>query len=80
MAHWQYKVEEIKPEPPTVPTLLLQCNKMEDGTPIDTSSAPVQADKVIVIDADHLSLAQEDSAMTAQVMRDWLATVVPAGT
>jgi acyl carrier protein len=79
MAHWQYKVEDIKPEAPTVPTLLLQCSKMEDGTPIDTSSAPVQADKVIVIDADHLSLAQEDSAMTARIMRDWLGTVVPAG-
>jgi acyl transferase domain-containing protein/NADPH:quinone reductase-like Zn-dependent oxidoreductase/acyl carrier protein len=78
MAHWQYTVEEIKPEPPTVPTLLLQCGRLADGTPLDTTEPPVQADKVIVIDADHLSLAQEDSETTASTMREWLTTAVPA--
>ncbi|OLF05412.1 hypothetical protein BLA60_36335 [Actinophytocola xinjiangensis] len=77
MAHWQARVEEITPAPPVVPTLLLQCSKREDGSPLDTSFAPVPADTVIVIDADHHSLAQEDSAMTAGLMRQWLATTVP---
>ena len=79
MAHWVYKIEEIAPEAPSVPTLLLQCARLADGTPLDTSEAPVPCDKVIVVDTDHMGLAQEDSGLTAGLIRDWLATLVPAG-
>ncbi|MFI6345285.1 SDR family NAD(P)-dependent oxidoreductase [Streptomyces sp. NPDC050560] len=76
MAHWQNKVEEIEIQPPTVPTLLLRCGRLADGTPIDVSALPeVPADEIRVLDADHLSLAKEDSEMTAGVIRDWLATL-----
>ncbi|TCP45030.1 polyketide synthase 12 [Tamaricihabitans halophyticus] len=78
MAHWQYRIEEITPEDPVVPTLLLQCSRLADGTKLDISEAPVPADTVIVMDTDHMGLAQQDSATTAETIVDWLGTVVPA--
>ncbi|WP_274910691.1 type I polyketide synthase [Streptomyces sp. WZ-12] len=70
MAHWFMAMTDIEAPAPTAPTLLVRAARDLDGFRLDTSSVP--ADHVRDIDADHLSLAKEHSALTARAIADWL--------
>ncbi|WP_314177549.1 type I polyketide synthase [Streptomyces winkii] len=80
MAHWFIKMTDIGLET-GVPKLLVRCGKEVDGTDFETSttsSAPpvsVPADDVRVVATDHMAMVKEDSAMTADVIEDWLGTL-----
>ncbi|MFF2813703.1 type I polyketide synthase, partial [Streptomyces sp. NPDC058000] len=71
MAHWFMAMTDIEAPAPTAPTLLVRAARDLEGFRLDTSSVP--ADEVRDIDADHLSLAKEHSALTAQAIEGWLA-------
>ncbi|WP_053165252.1 type I polyketide synthase [Streptomyces noursei] len=71
MAHWFMAMTDIEAPAPTAPTLLVRAARDLAGFRLDTSSVP--ADAVRDIDADHLSLAKEHSALTARAVEDWLA-------
>ncbi|BFU44972.1 hypothetical protein KRMM14A1004_32090 [Krasilnikovia sp. MM14-A1004] len=74
MAHWFVKMTGIGDEP-TVPKLMIRCTREVDGTDFETSSGiavAVPADEVREIKTDHMSMVMEDSAMTAQLIDEWL--------
>ncbi|MEW1724235.1 type I polyketide synthase [Streptomyces sp. NPDC093109] len=70
MAHWFMAMTDIEAPPPTAPTLLVRCARSLDGFRFDTSAVP--ADDIRDIEADHLSLAKEHSALTARTIEEWL--------
>ncbi|MEV4970694.1 type I polyketide synthase [Streptomyces scopuliridis] len=76
MVHWFMALTESKTPPPTARTLQVRCTQDLDGFILDTSSVP--ADDVLDIEANHLSLAKEHSALTADTIEKWLGTL-PAG-
>nr|APD72077.1 type I polyketide synthase 12 [Streptomyces sp.] len=71
MAHWFMAMTDIEAPPTTAPTLLVRCARALDGFLFDTSSVP--ANDIRDIEADHLSLAKEHSALTARTIEQWLA-------
>ncbi|MFB6955989.1 type I polyketide synthase [Streptomyces sp. NPDC056309] len=76
MAHWFMLMTDIEAPATTAPTLLLRATQANNGFKLDTSAVP--ADAVQDIEADHLSLAMEHSALTAEAIENWLAEL-PAG-
>jgi acyl carrier protein len=80
MAHWFIKMTDIGLEP-TAPKLLIRCGLEVDGTDFETASThpvSVPADEIRVVRTDHMSMVKEDSALTAAVIEDWLATLAAA--
>ncbi|MFB7270936.1 type I polyketide synthase [Streptomyces sp. NPDC056244] len=73
MVHWFMALTESKAPPPTARTLQVRCTQDLDGFILDTSSVP--ADEVRDIEANHLSLAKEHSALTADAIEKWLETL-----
>ncbi|MFI9052725.1 type I polyketide synthase [Streptomyces sp. NPDC053427] len=71
MAHWFMAMTDIEAPATTAPTLLVRATQDVDGFRLDTSAVP--ADEVRDIEANHLSLAMEHSALTAQAIERWLA-------
>src|SRR5207237_650644 len=72
MGHWFSKMADLVTQPTTAPTLLVRCAvPLAGAEPADGESSPVPADTVRTIQADHFSLAKEDSATTAEVIEDW---------
>ncbi|GAB2663664.1 hypothetical protein GCM10027271_23000 [Saccharopolyspora gloriosae] len=81
MVHWYNKVAAITDAPvTTAPTLLVRCSVPVPGSRGTKAPPAIDTDAVRTIEADHLSLAKEHSELTAQVMHDWLASLVPAST
>ncbi|MFD2467956.1 SDR family NAD(P)-dependent oxidoreductase [Amycolatopsis silviterrae] len=80
MSHWFSMMTALELPPTTAPTLLVRCAVPLAGAEAAAASgeSPVPADAVRTIDADHFSLAKEDSALTAAVLEDWLADGVLA--
>ncbi|MFI9031221.1 type I polyketide synthase [Streptomyces sp. NPDC053560] len=76
MAHWFMTMTDIEAPATTAPTLLVRAARDLDGFQLDTSSVP--ADEVRDIEADHLSLAMEHSALTAQTIEGWLGELPAA--
>ncbi|MCZ9345855.1 alpha/beta fold hydrolase, partial [Streptomyces sp. TRM76130] len=80
MAHYLNRMSALEVPPTTAPTLLVRCSVPLLGDP-DASvehgqqELLVPARTVRTIDADHFSLAQRDSHVTATVMKEWLATL-----
>ncbi|MGW0565477.1 type I polyketide synthase [Streptomyces sp. NPDC003016] len=70
MAHWFMAMTDIETVPTTAPTMLVRCTQSLDGFLFDTAGVP--ADDIREIDADHLSLAKEHSALTARTIEEWL--------
>ncbi|WP_328584463.1 type I polyketide synthase [Streptomyces sp. NBC_00370] len=70
MAHWFMAMVDIESVPTTAPTLLVRCMESLDGFLFDTAGVP--ADDIREIEANHLSLAKEHSALTARTIEDWL--------
>ncbi|GHH56827.1 type I polyketide synthase [Streptomyces candidus] len=70
MAHWFMAMTDIETVPSTAPTMLVRCTRSHDGFLFDTAGVP--ADDICEIDADHLSLAKEHSALTARTIEEWL--------
>ncbi|MYZ41102.1 alpha/beta fold hydrolase, partial [Streptomyces sp. SID4917] len=77
MAHWFMAMTDIETVPTTAPTLLVRCTRSFDGFLFDTTSVP--ADEIRDIDANHLSLAKEHSALTARAIEEWLGTLPATG-
>ncbi|MBT2381809.1 SDR family NAD(P)-dependent oxidoreductase [Streptomyces sp. ISL-111] len=71
MAHWFMAMVDIETAPTTAPTMLVRCTESLDGFLFDTAGVP--ADDIREIEADHLSLAKEHSALTARTIEEWLA-------
>ncbi|KJY41422.1 polyketide synthase, partial [Streptomyces sp. NRRL B-1568] len=76
MAHWFTRMTNITVTPTTAPTLLVRCSVPLEGLASGGEGPQVPADTVRTIEADHLSLAKEHSALTADVMEDWLAATL----
>ncbi|RZU54180.1 polyene macrolide polyketide synthase [Krasilnikovia cinnamomea] len=82
MAHWFVKMTGIGDEP-TVPKLMIRCTREVDGTDFETSSGiavAVPADEVREIKTDHMSMVMEDSALTAQLIDEWLTDLTAGHT
>jgi hypothetical protein len=73
MSHWFSMMADLELPPTTAPTLLIRCSVPLVG---GTTESTVPADTVRTIEADHFSLAMEDSATTAAVMEEWLSSLV----
>ncbi|MGQ0836941.1 SDR family NAD(P)-dependent oxidoreductase [Actinokineospora sp.] len=78
MAHWFLRLTGMDVGPTTAPTLLVRCAVTPDGEEIPWNEPPVPVDAIRMIDADHLSLAAEHSALTAGVLDEWIGTIVSA--
>ncbi|WP_328610184.1 SDR family NAD(P)-dependent oxidoreductase [Amycolatopsis sp. NBC_00345] len=79
MSHYFTMVAGMEFPPLTVPTLLVKCAVPFAETRADAvTESTVPADTVRIVEADHFSLAMEDSAVTAEVMEDWLGSLVLA--
>ncbi|MEV6420944.1 type I polyketide synthase [Streptomyces sp. NPDC051662] len=76
MAHWFMAMTDIETVPTTAPTMLVRCVESLDGFLFDTAGVP--ADDIREIQANHLSLAKEHSALTARTIEEWLGGL-PAG-
>jgi pimeloyl-ACP methyl ester carboxylesterase len=74
MAHWLNTMSNLVMHPITAPTLLVRAGVLVPGLEVGDRSS-IRADTVRMIDADHFSLAMEDSAVTAQMIEEWLGTV-----
>ncbi|MET8681960.1 type I polyketide synthase [Streptomyces sp. NPDC004647] len=70
MAHWFMAMTDIETVPTTAPTMLVRCMESLDGFLFDTAGVP--ADDIREIEANHLSLAKEHSALTARTIEEWL--------
>ncbi|GAA2354457.1 hypothetical protein GCM10009854_35650 [Saccharopolyspora halophila] len=81
MAHWFVRIVDIGVQT-TAPKLLVRCAKEVGGTELDITSQDVAVphDEMRVVQTDHMSMVKEDSALTAEVIEDWLGTTVPAET
>jgi len=73
MAHWFVKLKDISVPPTTAPKLMIRSAITPDGTEIPYTEPWVPVDDVRSIEADHLSLAAEHSAITAGVIEEWIA-------
>jgi hypothetical protein len=73
MGHWFSMLTDLVMHPTTARTLLVRCAEPLPGVEFGNAST-VSADTVSTIEADHFSLAMEDSAVTAQVIDEWLGT------
>jgi hypothetical protein len=81
MGCWLALLRGLEAAPTSVPVLLVRCTKpLVEGqfTPgAEQDHAPVvESATVRLIDADHLSLAREDSATTAEIIEEWLRSDV----
>jgi hypothetical protein len=74
MAHWLDTMSNLVMYPITAPTLLVRASVLVPGLEVG-DRLTVPADTVRMIDADHFSLAMEDSAVTAQMIEEWLGTL-----
>jgi acyl transferase domain-containing protein/surfactin synthase thioesterase subunit/acyl carrier protein len=80
MARYLNHLSSLEFPPTTAPTLLVRCNvPLIEGQDVSVvhrqQEQLIPTDAVRTIDADHFSLAQRDSATTAAVIKDWLATL-----
>ncbi|GAB3690869.1 hypothetical protein GCM10027597_46950 [Saccharopolyspora tripterygii] len=75
MAHWFVRIVDIGLES-TAPKLLVRCAKEVDGTNLEITGQDVKVphDELRLVQTDHMSMVKEDSAMTAEVIEDWLST------
>nr|WP_020659282.1 type I polyketide synthase [Amycolatopsis benzoatilytica] len=74
MSHWFSMIADLELPPTTAPTLLVRCAEQLAGAE-SSGENPVRADTVRTIEADHFSLAMEDSATTAAVLEEWLGSL-----
>jgi hypothetical protein len=81
MGRWLALLRGLDAAPTSVPVLLVRCTKpLVEGqfTPgaEQDSARVVETATVRLVDADHLSLAREDSAATAEIIEEWLRSDV----
>jgi NAD(P)-dependent dehydrogenase (short-subunit alcohol dehydrogenase family)/pimeloyl-ACP methyl ester carboxylesterase/aryl carrier-like protein len=76
MGHWFSTMSDLVEQRTTSPTLLVQCAlPTGDAESPLLPTAEVTADTVRMIEADHFSLATKDSALTAQIIEEWLGAL-----
>ena len=78
MAHYLNHISALTFPVVTAPTLLVRCSVplFEDADASvehQQQEELVPADTIVTIEADHFSLAQKQSEVTAEVMKEWLA-------
>ncbi len=77
MGRWVALLHVLEIAPTNVPVLLIRCTKpLFEGqfapTTEEDCEPVVEAATVRLVDADHVSLAREDSAATAEIIEEWL--------
>ncbi|MEV4616788.1 type I polyketide synthase [Kitasatospora sp. NPDC049258] len=78
MGRWMVLLNQLDVQHTSAPVLLVTCDKALLGTddaPVDQreSAEPLVAGaEVVRVDADHLSMIREDSALTAELVEEWL--------
>ncbi|TDC91292.1 SDR family NAD(P)-dependent oxidoreductase [Saccharopolyspora aridisoli] len=79
MAHWFVRIVDIGLTT-TAPKLLVRCAKEVGGTNLEITGQDVEVphDELRVVQTDHMSMVKEDSALTAEVIEDWLTTFAAA--
>ncbi|EWC59365.1 Malonyl CoA-acyl carrier protein transacylase [Actinokineospora spheciospongiae] len=80
MARYLNRMSALDAPPTTAPTLLVRCARplfdtADASTEHEQQRLLVPADAVVTIEADHFSLAQQDSPATAAAVKEWLATL-----
>jgi NAD(P)-dependent dehydrogenase (short-subunit alcohol dehydrogenase family)/acyl carrier protein len=74
MGHWFNMMDNVVIYPTTARTLLVRCAVPLPG--VEFGEEPtVSADTVLMIAADHFSMATQESAVTAQMVEEWLGTL-----
>ncbi|MDH6114856.1 acyl transferase domain-containing protein/acyl carrier protein [Kitasatospora sp. MAP12-15] len=74
MGRWMVLLNQLEVEHTTAPVLLITCAKplLPTTDPTPQAAPLVPGAYIRTVDADHLSLIREDSALTAQLIEDWL--------
>nr|WP_216216674.1 type I polyketide synthase [Amycolatopsis aidingensis] len=75
MALWLNKLPDMVRHATTAPKVLLRCGTDTD-VPDEQRALLAPDDTVRSLDATHYSLAQEDAALTARTIEDWLDTTI----
>ncbi|MFJ8234048.1 type I polyketide synthase, partial [Streptomyces sp. NPDC094448] len=85
MGRWMVLLSRLRVQHTSAPVLLVKCARQLFGTddrPIEQQPSAERAPLVAgaherAVDADHLSMIREDSALTAQIMEEWLTAYAP---
>ncbi|MEU8927921.1 type I polyketide synthase [Kitasatospora sp. NPDC048545] len=78
MGRWMVLLNSLEVHHTTAPVLLVTCDRALTGVDEVPIEQRVQAEplvpgaRVVGVDADHLSMIREDSALTAQIVEEWL--------
>ncbi|MFJ9456859.1 type I polyketide synthase [Kitasatospora sp. NPDC101447] len=78
MGRWMVLLNSLEVHHTTAPVLLVTCDRALTGVDEVRIEQRVQAEplvpgaQVVGVDADHLSMIREDSALTAQIVEEWL--------
>jgi thioesterase domain-containing protein len=78
MGRWMTVLDSLEVKPTSAPVLEVRCTKPvtegQDVSALLDRGPLVEAATIRLIDADHVSLAQEDSAATAKIIEEWLSS------
>ncbi|MFJ2805919.1 type I polyketide synthase [Kitasatospora sp. NPDC087271] len=78
MGRWMVLLNRLEVHHTTAPVLLVTCDRALTGVDEAPVEQRAQAEplvpgaRVVGVDADHLSMIREDSALTAEVVEEWL--------
>ncbi|MBV6700085.1 SDR family NAD(P)-dependent oxidoreductase [Kitasatospora aureofaciens] len=78
MGRWMVLLNRLEVQHTSAPVLLVTCDRAmvgADAAPIEQrpqAEPLVPGAQVRAVDADHLSMIREDSALTAQIVEEWL--------
>ncbi|MGW2376984.1 type I polyketide synthase, partial [Kitasatospora sp. NPDC001683] len=78
MGRWMVLLNRLEVHHTTAPVLLVGCDRALTGVDLTPIEQRAQAEplvpgaRVVGVDADHLSMIREDSALTAAIVEEWL--------
>jgi hypothetical protein len=74
MGHWLKTMTNLVMYPTSAPTLLVRATVLVAGLEVDERPTVPGVDTIRTIAADHFSMATQESAVTAQMIEEWLGT------
>ena len=81
MGRWMGMLSQLEIQPTSTQVLEIQCTRAPRDVDVSVAQGrePLFAGSAVrPVDADHISLAREDSAKTAAIIQDWLCAVAVA--
>jgi polyketide synthase 12/polyene macrolide polyketide synthase len=84
MGRWMGMLSQLVIQPTTAVVLEIQCTRTPQDVDVNIGAVAQGREPLFVgsdvrlVDADHISLAREDSAKTAGIIQDWLVQKAPA--